>query len=267
MAASGWKWKGRDGSRGGLLYEAGNWGDILKLLWLSATIRWKAGAGKIEYLDPFAGDVVYPLSRDTVLRVRVLELEGFETVRTFLAEKNEWPSAATMAGLLPVGKRSVFDADPEKRGRWRETPGVSVLEGISGWEILASRHPDPCELRLVDPYDFLAGWQDFLPIVSGPASGASTLLYVYNRSAGGSQAFAAFRAFRSALIAARSGLPGYCGRAAGDVFLPRAHHEIYFLPSRDDAGRRDFSVLAETLGRVSKGLAAAQAAAATFGSL
>ena len=50
-----WNWKSRDGNQGGLLYESGNWGDLLKMLWLKAVLDWKSSvADSVPYFDPFA---------------------------------------------------------------------------------------------------------------------------------------------------------------------------------------------------------------------
>jgi hypothetical protein len=267
MTADGWNWKSGDGSRGGLLYEPGNWGDLLKLLWLAAAIRWKAGDGTVDYFDPFAGDVAYPLAEKTKERFNRAGPAELDFVRAPFIEKGSWPSAAAAAGCLPVGRRRVFDADAEKLKRWSGEPGVETLAGESGWSVMAAREADPREIWLIDPYDFLADWRTSLPLVAGGSGKASILLYAYNRSAAAAEAFASHRAFRNALADARRGLPGCFGRTAADAFLPRAHHEMYFLPCPSDAAREDFPAFSATLERLSGELAAAQAGTAAFGAV
>lgn len=265
MTANAWEWKGKDGSRGGLLYESGNWGDLLKMLWLAALLRWKGGAGdRVDYFDPFAGEVCYPLAEKTLFRFNQARLAGLDFIRRDFLEKGCWPSSAAAARLLLTGRMTVFDADPGRRAGWTEAPDVTVLSGACAWDLAAERQPDPGSVWLIDPYNFMGEWRARLPLIIDKAESVTVLLYIYNRSAGSSEAFADYRAFRNALEDARKGLPMRLGRVASDGFLPRAHHEMLFLPGRADAGHAEFGQLLRELEDSAHETAAALTRAATF---
>lgn len=249
MADGDWNWKNRDGGRGGLLYESGNWGDILKLLWVAAVVGWKRRDGRpVDYFDPFAGDVRYPLGRKAAFRLASVRSSGFDFIRRTHLEEGFWPSSASAALLLAGGLVEVWDADAGRRGNWLEMPGVTVPEAESGWDLAANRPTDAASLWLIDPYDFLAEWRDRLPMLAEKSRAVSILLYVYNRSAKNAESFANYRAFRNALEVLRDGLPVHVGRAAADAFLPRAHHEMVFLPCAADCEADDFPSLLDGLG-------------------
>lgn len=121
---SKWQWKEKDGSTGGLLYEPGNWGDILKGEWLLRVLEilfpqgraalWQgltqpareggAGAGDAGrgdpalYLDPFAGMPEYPVSRACQERIAGLE-RGLRLPAAVSAyvERGRWPGACALA--------------------------------------------------------------------------------------------------------------------------------------------------------------------------
>lgn len=248
MAANGWNWKGKDGSRGGLLYESGNWGDLLKMLWLATLLKWKANAfapeiAKIDYFDPFAGDVTYPLGKRTMVRFNQANLQRLAFIRQPFLERGAWPSSASMAGLLVGGRMEVFDADPERRNNWRSVSTATVLDGESGWDLLAGREAGPEALWLVDPYDFLAEWRERIDMLVEKSARASILLYVYNRSARSEEAFRDYRAFRCGLEDRLGERPMRLGRVAADAFLPRSHHEMLYLPCKGDADNPTFGRL------------------------
>lgn len=265
MTTEAWKWRGKDGGGGGLLYESGNWGDLLKMLWLSAILTWKRQfAAPTNYLDTFAGDVAYPLGRKTLFRLEQAGLTAFDFLREPYLASGRWPSSASAARLLTPGRVEVFDADAGRRGNWREVPGVTALEGESGWDILEAREGDPDALWLVDPYDFLAEWRQRLPALIAKAEDTSILLYLYNRSARNDEFFREYRAFKNTLEDLRGDLPKRLGRIPADVFLPRSHHEMLFLPGRADRERDGFKAMLRELGERTAHLTAAHAAAAAF---
>ncbi len=237
-----WNWKSRDGNQGGLLYESGNWGDLLKMLWLKAVLDWKSSvADSVPYFDPFAGDIKYPLGAKTLFRIEQIEQSGqassreFAFLRDAFLNRGFWPSAASGARLLAKGAVEVWDADAGRRDNWRAAGNVAVPEGESGWQLLRDRPDDPGAVWLIDPYDILAEWRDVLPLVAERSRATTTLLYVYNRSAKNAEAFREYRACRNALETLRGGLPKRIGRIAADAFLPRAHHEMWCLPCEADA--------------------------------
>lgn len=264
MSTTPWNWKSKDGNKGGLLYESGNWGDLLKLLWLTAIARWKGLRGQVDYFDPFAGDVDYPLGRKTGFRFSRAGTAGLDYIRRPFVDRGRWPSSASAMACLGLGGLEVFDADPDRRGNWARADAVRVLDADSGWTLLREREPEPSGLWLLDPYDFLAEWRDVLPTVVKKANGVSVLLYIYNRSARREEAFRDYRMFRNALDDLRGDAPKCLGRVAADGFLPRSHHEMLFLPGPDDAGRPDFADLLRDLEEASVRLTRALRGAEVF---
>lgn len=265
MASGGWNWKNKDGRNGGLLYESGNWGDLLKLLWLVAVVEWKQDSGRpANYFDPFAGDVCYPLGVRAAHRLRRTGPEHFALIERAFLQKGFWPSAASAAALTVGGALEIWDADPGRRDNWRGIDGVSVPEGESGWQLLEARLSDPDGVWLLDPYDFLAEWRDWLPLVVEKANDTSVLLYLYNRSGKNAEAFAGYRAFRNALDDLRGELPKRLGRVAADGFLPRSHHEMLFLPGAGDRRNGGLERLFDELERVTAAVNAGLARAAVF---
>lgn len=265
MSGNNWNWKAKDGTGGGLLYDSGNWGDLLKMLWVAAVIDWKRRNGaRVNYRDPFAGDVSYPLGKKTGFRLADARLARLDFIRKDYLDKGLWPSAASGARLLAGGSIEVWDADPGRRGNWGGLDGVTVPEADSGWTLLAERKADPHALVLVDPYDFLAEWREMLPLVIETAGRTTLLLYLYNRSGRGPEAFANYRAFRNALDDAWGDRPKRLGRVAGDAFLPRTHHEMLILPGEADRAGDDVEKLFDELGRLTGDLTAVQEKAAVF---
>ncbi|MBN2711082.1 MAG: hypothetical protein JXR97_01410, partial [Planctomycetes bacterium] len=66
---SEWGWKPKDAESTRLLYEPGNWGDILKAGWVDiATAYIAKNAGPFRYLDLFAGARTYPVTKKTADR-------------------------------------------------------------------------------------------------------------------------------------------------------------------------------------------------------
>lgn len=264
MTTDSWKWKGKDGSAGGLLYESGNWGDLLKMLWLSAILSWKRQFdAPTNYLDTFAGDTSYPVGRKTLFRIRRAAMPEFAFLETPFIATGRWPSSASAARLLTEGRIEVFDADFGRRQRWSAESEVAVPEAASGWDVLAGRDPDTDGVWLVDPYDFLSEWRQWLPMLLDKASQTTVLLYVYNRSAKNTEAFREYRAFRNALEDLRGDAPKRIGRIAADPFLPRSHHEMVFLPGAADRERESFdSLLATLASRTERIVSACEAASA-----
>lgn len=259
MAPDEWQWKNKDGSRPGLLYESGNWGDILKLLWLIECTKWKQErGGPVNYFDPFAGDVRYPLGRRTRYRLESSFPEGFANVARPFLDAGFWPSSASVARLLAGGTAEVWDADPGRRSNWQAAEGVTVPEAKDGWELVRAKAADARGIWLIDPYDFVAEWREQLPVVVEKARSTTVLLYLYNRSGRGEAQFKQYRAFRNALEDARGDLPKRIGRVAADAFLPQCYHEMIFLPSsddcKDDATKQLMERLAELCVKVDAGL-------------
>lgn len=242
-----WNWKNKDGSTPGLLYESGNWGDLLKMLWLRTVLSWKRlHFGTVNYIDLFAGDVAYPLTPKARHRIRQTGFNHFNFLLEDYLKHDLWPSAASGARFIVNGKFEIFDADTERRGKWENTPNTTILNGDSGWDILASQQPDPQGIWLVDPYDFLAEWREHLPMLVEKSRTTTILLYLYNRSAKNESAFKNYRDFKNALEDLNPG-PKRLGRVPADPFLPRSHHEIMFLASDGDTAHPAFIRLLDDL--------------------
>ena len=230
------------------MYEPGNWGDLLKLLWLAAIIRWKGRqGGTVNYFDPFAGAVKYPLPAKSRFRFESAEPAGLDFIRPDFVAAGFWPSAASAAGLLVRGVVEVFDIDPDRLGSWEGMAGCRRLEAESGWALLENHPPDSDGVWLLDHYDFLADWRKRLPMAVRQAEATTILLYLYNRSAGNAEAFNDYRMFRRALENAWETRPKRVGRVAADGFLPHAHHEMLLLPGGNDAEKAGFNQLLEEL--------------------
>ncbi|MDR3210462.1 MAG: hypothetical protein LBU79_00910 [Planctomycetota bacterium] len=259
MADSDWTWKERDGGSGRLLYEPGNWGDLLKNLWVFLVLQWllEVRPGQdTSYSDPFAGAPAYPLTRNTVKRLAGTGI-GKQPVFAAFFERGLWPSAASLARCLTRGVCQVYDQEAGRRDEWRSQAGFSLVEVADGWEWLAQT-PTGKGFWLVDPYDFLAVWEEWLPSLLTLAKHATVQLYVYNRSAGGGAQLANYRRFRAALEEGRDGLGYLRGRLASDAFLPRAHHEVFLLPAPGVVEAAADRVLAGRLAEATRVLSRAQ---------
>ena len=246
-----WTWKEKNNAGGRLLYEPGNWGDILKAAWVTRAIQWLAetnGAARIRYVDTFAGAADYPASPRVKQRLALASLPDVRMFASDFLERGRWPSAARLAALaLPNGAVAVFDADAERRETFRDAGIFRMLDAECGWDAARDAAPDGTGLILLDPYDFLAEWRERLPFVLRLAERTNVLVYVYNRAARSREAFRDYRDFRNALDDARGGLRKVLGRAAADGFLPTAHHEMLFLPCPRVAESSAFEALREAL--------------------
>jgi hypothetical protein len=268
MSPKNWNWKSKNGTHGGLLYESGNWGDILKMLWLAEINRLKQHDGRaVNYTDPFAGDVHYQPGKKAAFRLAQCSLPQIDFLQNMFLKNNLWPSAASGALLLADGTTEVWDADQGRRSAWRDAgvPVAELAEGeSSGWDIVARAAPDPDGVLLVDPYDFLAEWEERLPLLVEKSESVSVLLYLYNRSGKNKETFARYRRFRGQLDDRTEQRDKRIGRVAADSFLPDAHHEMIFLPCGADAERSGFGTLLDRLGDCAFRLREAQSRAGVF---
>ncbi len=267
MADATWSWKGKDGSQGKLLYEPGNWGDLLKLVCLSEYCTWvleQSGLSVARYLDPFAGAPSYPLGEKALYRCSQARLAALSCIRDAFLARGLWPSTSSIARLLIDGEVAVFDANPERQALWLANKDVKVCEGESGWEIVKQEKPQADALWLIDPYDIVSEWREHLSLLLEKAGYVTMFIYVYNRAAKDGNAFAEYRRFRNALDDGTAGLTKRVARIASDAFLPRAHHELIFLPTRSLAADPAFPGLLERLEYAVIGLNKAQGRAAVF---
>ncbi len=251
MATDSWKWKSKDGSASGLLYEPGNWGDMLKFAWLIATADFVKAeiSGQLRYFDPFAGQAGYPLGRSTLARFRQAGTGNLERLRPWV-ETNVWPSAALLMRSMFDSDVTVFDTDPGRLASWEDI-NVTIAKAESGYHAATERNAHDDTLWLIDPYDFLAEWRDALPLIMDKSRQVPVLLYVYNRSAGKPEAFAEYRAFRNRLVDSLGENKLCRGRVASDSFLPRAHHEMFLFPNPALAASASYPRLVKELEQAS----------------
>lgn len=239
-----WRWKAGDESapQPGLLYEPGNWGDVLKGTWAALIAREIAKDVKgytFTYLDPFAGAPDYPLSKAAHARFESLPESAFKAAQRPFVERERWASTASVVqAALAIQKHGsqlvVFDADAERRSAWAGRPGVSINECASGldmlhvWSEKQASKPSDQQLVLVDPYDLFDRWGVFLDSVQRLAQRCPVLLYLYNKSPRGSGYADQYGRFRIALAHRFSDGPVKVrlGRVPSDLKEPRAYHEV-----------------------------------------
>lgn len=240
-----WRWRVADqeaNKRLNLLYEPGNWGDILKGLWAvlaaRALARLRPGA-RMSYLDPFAGAPTYPLVEASRRRFEAIPPSLFLELQKPYAARGQMASTALLVrdAWASEGAKCllrVFDADPERIEAWRQTSDVEVVAGPCGEAILETVAQDPAhrpDFLLVDPYDFFVRWKELLPKAAQAAQGSTVLLYLYNkapRGPGQQRLYADFRASLSTeLREARA--RALLGRVPADATVARAYHEVVLL--------------------------------------
>lgn len=238
-----WSWRIPDAGKNAelnLLYEPGNWGDVLKGLWavrvageLCATLP--AGQA-LRYLDPFAGAPEYPLVPAAAARLRGLPPCG----ASFLALQEPWlrrgrlaSTASLVLAAAAAGGRQVdacvFDLDPGRREAWRALP-VRAPAHASGEETLDLAAPP--DLVLLDPYDLFDAWGSLLKRALLAARGATVLAYLYNkapRGGGYARQYDQLRKGLSGLLARGDPARLLVGRIPADAVLPRAWHELLLI--------------------------------------
>ena len=259
-AKKGWRWRVADSDANrnlNLLYEPGNWGDILKGAWAVRIVQALARARRagshtpapIRYLDPFAGAPAYPLVAASADKLQRVPLEGLRRLlepharRGLMASTGILVRDAAREAEAEV-RLLVFDSDPARAEAWRGTECTTLLEAASGEAALEAAFPprrargglepgrdgDAVDFVLVDPYDFFVRWTLFLPAILRASESAAVLSYLYNRSPRGPGQQRMYKEFREGL---RSGLRGrgraFIGRIPADPGLARAHHEVILL--------------------------------------
>ncbi len=268
MDSDNWHWRSRGAtarSGPGLLYEPGNWGDLLKAAWTArvvAAVRDAAGGRELVLLDPFAGRASWPLSASARERMaRVRDVEILPLVEADVTA-GRLPSSGALA--LRAARRGgdalirVFDVEPEFTATWRAEPAATVLDLADGRDALRALEAGAADFVLVDPYDLFDDWRELLDLSVPLGAGRAVLLYLYNKSPRGdghAQYYGAFRrALREALASIGGAADAIIGRVPSDARLPRAYHEVVLLgpPSLvdrlRDALRRATIDLALTIG-------------------
>ena len=260
-----WTWRvaGPEENAGlGLLYEPGNWGDILKGTWariVSSLMPLDDTLERVTCLDPWCGAPDYPLLESAARR-----LESIGGGR-FIDSQGDWLERGRLAstgalirqGLLERGLEvdlRVFDSDADRLALWSEVPGATALEISSGEEALK----DPgAELVLVDPYDFLCSWERTLPHLARLAESSAVLVYIYNRAPRGGEPTRNYNRFQEQL--GQLDCRYASGRIGSDIVLPRAFHEMLLL-----APGEVMDSLTDELGRSTRQLACKMSTAGCF---
>ena len=216
----------------GLLYEPGNWGDILKGTW-AGLIAARIPAGEegrpLLVLDPWCGAPEYPLLEASARRLDWLGSCTFiDLQRSWLEERKVASTGLLVRESLRARglkvRLEVFDSDPARLGKWGAVEDAGSLSITSGEQALQD---DGADLVLVDPYDYLAGWEETLPLLAGLARSAVVLVYIYNRSPRGGEPTRNYERFRRELD--KTGCAYLSGRIGSDIILPRAFHEMLLL--------------------------------------
>lgn len=256
---NGWRWKqkGATPDGGGLLYEPGNWGDVLKGLWVLHTTDWFLRHGcrtRFAFCDPFAGAPDYPLPPTAARRLERLGNHLPAVTTAAHRAQMRWPSSSRLVldRLAAEGATApvqVYDRDPTRRQQWAAVEGATVLTGEDGYDIAHNALPPPEGLLLLDPYDFLSVWERELPRLIAWRQRTTVLLYLYNRAGRSREQLRAYRAFRNALDRQCEAQIYLLGRLPADSFLPDTHHEMLLLPAPSIAQNEAFGQLRLNLNR------------------
>ena len=261
----GWSWRvasPQENTDLGLLYEPGNWGDILKGTWAGLIAsRLPAGkdSGPLACLDPWCGAPEYPLLEGPARRLEWLGSGGFIDLQRNWLEQAKVASTGLLVrqALLSRGlevRLEVFDSDPGRLEKWAAVEGTEALAISSGEQALQGTDAD---LVLVDPYDYLAGWEKTLPLIARLADSAVVLVYIYNRSPRGGEHTRRYKRFRQELD--KLDCSYLSGRIGSDILLPRAFHEMLLL------GPASFlSTVENDLGKATRQLACKMSTAGCF---
>ncbi len=243
-----WSWKVTDPKANvglNMLYEPGNWGDVIKAVWVIAAARALVEVRSLEtvrVLDPYAGAPTYPLTPSAAERFAGLPPLGMlEMLRPFL-ERDAMAAAGVLAaeavrraGATPT--LQVFDLDEARRARWEAEPGAEVVSATSGDDLFGDPQAQ-VDLLVVDPYDLFDRWEGLLPRVLTTGRRTTAVIYLYNKSVRGAAALRRYQDLRTRLAKtlAQEGKQGrglLLGRIPTDPVLPRAFHEMLLVAPRD----------------------------------
>jgi len=260
-AKKGWRWRVADREKSkdlNLLYEPGNWGDVIKGLWAATTARaLVSGRKEIRYLDPFAGGPTYPLLDASARRIETVPVEWFRTLQEPYLKKGLLPSTALLVSeaVKAAGgeaRLKVFDTDPVRLEAWRSLPNTEILPVLSGEAALESLRPEDVDFVLIDPYDLFVKWQVFLPAILKIAARLPVLAYAYNRAPRGPGQQRMYGDFRKAIEKGTGPATGILiGRIPADATIARAYHEVLLAgPEKLVRGvRQELADLTRTLAR------------------
>lgn len=249
-----WAWRDRDREKNAqlnLLYEPGNWGDVLKGTWL-AILGEHMNVGR--YVDPHAGAKDYPLLEP--VRERLRECPTYS--RVAVSGERLLSSASIVRKLWPQAECHLNEPDQDRRETWdipcdgrdgREllekiqapngaagaAPKEAAAEAAKGaTDRTAERAARSASLVLWDPYDFFEQWSHVIGDLV--KLDCAVLIYLYNKSCRGVS-----QARQYASLRKRLPQTAWCGRIPSDGLLPRAYHEMILLngpPSARDPLKR-----------------------------
>jgi hypothetical protein len=251
-ARKGWRWRAPERTANKdlrLLYEPGNWGDILKGLWAISAARAiieieARGQKELHYFDPFAGAPTYPLVEASRHRLEAVPSPWLKSLQEPYSARGLMASTAVLVrdaarSLGAATRLTVFDLDPERKEAWKGEPGAQVLDLESGEAAMEAlrglaERPEPPDrvpdLVLVDPYDLFNHWERLLPAALSFARRSSVLLYSYNKAPRGAGQWRRYQDFRQAIATGLSpGCGSLLGRIPADPSLARAYHEVVLI--------------------------------------
>ena len=231
----------------GLRYEPGNWGDLLKAVWVLESIdafvaRLDSTAMVLRLLDPFAGRPEYPLTPACADRLTRVGDHPVVTALEPWLDRGVFPSTGAFLTRL-VRERSLdvawhlFDQDRDARAAWSPELPCRILDLESGYDALkpsigAGVRAEDHDVILIDPYDLFdqnaSVWQDATRV----AAHRCVLLYLYNKASRGEGFFRSYKTLRQNLrdcLQHHDGVASILGRVPADGLLPRAHHEVLLL--------------------------------------
>lgn len=270
-AKKGWRWRVEDRAANddlGLLYEPGNWGDVLKGVWavrVATALAASRPGERFVYLDPFAGAPTYPLVEASRSRLEAAPPSPFVDLQRPYAARGRLASTALLVrdAVAAAGGDvllRVFDADPKRLEAWKALEGTEAAEGPSGEAVLAGAAEaggSPPDLVLVDPYDLFLRWKDLVPPAARAARRSAAILYLYNKAPRGPGQARLYADFRSELARELRAAGGRAllGRVPADATVARAYHEVVLLgpateiPDLEEVLARDARDLAEAIAR------------------
>ena len=223
-----WSWKDSDQALNpslNLLYEPGNWGDVLKGLWAVELVPLLKDKQTVRVLDPYSGALDYPCTDATRKRLGGAALGSFRRWQRDYLRRGR---LASTGRLIQEACRHhatawhtvICEIDQDRRDSWR---GQADYDSRTPAELLA-RAGREFDFVCWDPYDFFEQWSHTLPALLEAARQIPVLIYLYNKSPRGVNQMRNYEQLRRRI-------PGDAlyGRVPSDGLLPRAYHETILL--------------------------------------
>ena len=235
-----WHWKVTDRSLNeqmGLLYEPGNWGDLLKSVVVMEVVKQldtNSTRSPWRILDPFAGRPHYPLIPSAARRLEKITCLELMDVLSPGLEEGRFPGTGHLVQLAAQAKGHdaevlVFDINDQFLESWKDIPFTRQLRITSGYEALILDEAFEMDLVILDPYDLFDHWKEAITKSLPLARKRPVLLYLYNKSPRGEGFQQYYKAFRKALEEGLENSAMIQGRVPADRHLPRAFHEVILM--------------------------------------